>query len=273
MENFVLVMESMSVIIFMGGEDIMPFFKKFYNSVVNINMYPKMVKEGTGKAFLYLFLFTLIFGTISGLMTGYNVNQAVGHFSETVKNELPEFTLENGTLDVQGDMPMILDETEKSVFAIDTSGELDESFLESYETGVLVLKHRAINKQNPLQVQEYQFGNFNITLTKSDVVNWLPYLNWAGVIAGIFIFVFFFIGKMASALFVALIGLIASAVYKAKMSFGQLYSTSIYALTVPILLDLVFKGFHTSLPFYVYYIIAIVYVVVAVEKMKKPVGE
>lgn len=247
----------------------MSFFKKMAYSVTSIGMYPKMIKQGVGKAFLYLFLLTLIFGTIDSVVTGYNVNQAVGQFADTLKEEIPEFTLKNGTLQVEGDMPMILQETESSVLAIDTTGQLDESFLNDYESGLLVLKHKAINKKNQFSTEEFSFQQFNLTLTKDNLISWLPYLKWAGVIFGVFAWIFFFIGKMASALFIALIGLIASAVFKAKMPFGQLYTTSIYALTMPILADLIFKLFNMNLPVLVYYVIAVLYMVLAVEKMKR----
>ncbi|WP_085523706.1 DUF1189 domain-containing protein [Tuberibacillus sp. Marseille-P3662] len=250
----------------------MSFIKKLHYSITNVHKYPNMTALGTGKAFLYLFLFSLIFGTIYSVVLGFHVNQSVSRFADHIKNDIPEFRLENGTMHVEADMPMVIDKTANSAFVIDTSGKLDPSYLDQYQTGILILKHQVINKQNGMQTQVYQFSDFGITFTKSDIVNVLPYLNWVGWIVGILAWVVFFAGKIVSALIVALIGLIARSTYKANMSFGRLYSTAIYALTLPILFDLAIKAFGINLNIFVYYLIAIGYMVLAVRSTKRLEG-
>jgi hypothetical protein len=243
----------------------MNFFEKLFSSVATPKMYPRMVTEGVGKAFLYLFLFSLIFGTISAVITWYEVNKGVNGFSDLVKADLPEFTLSDGELHVEGDMPIVLEETSTSIAIIDVSGNTTRGILDNYETGLLVLKDRMITKENNLETTEINFSTITFDLTKDMIVTWLPLLQWLSVIAAVVVFIFFFIGKMVSALLVSVLGLIFSAIQKAESRFGQLYSISIYALTLPSILKVFSSLVAISLPWYIYYAIVLVYVWLALK--------
>jgi hypothetical protein len=249
------------------SESKMNFFEKLFNSVATPKLYPKMVRKGVGKAFLYLFLFSLIFGTISAVIVWYEVTKEIEGFSELVKADLPEFTLSQGQLHVEGDMPIVLEETATSLIMIDVSGNTTREILDNYETGVLVLKDRVINKENSVETTEFNFSTINFDLNKDMVLTWLPFLQWLGVIAGVFIFIFFFIGKMISALSVSILGLLISLIQKAKTPFGQLYSIAIYALTLPSIIKVISSLSAVSFPWYIYYGITLVYMWLAIKNL------
>jgi hypothetical protein len=229
------------------------FFTKLWYSMTKVSKYPHMVKQGVGKAFLYLFLFTLTVGTIHAGITGYHITQMIKGFNELVKQELPAFTLENGELSVKGEMPMILEESESSLFMIDVTGETSPDVLDKYEEGALVLKDRVIMKESTYEVSELSFNEVDLYLTKEDIVKWLPYFEWLGAAAALFMFFFFFLGKMVNALFISVIALIFRAIQKVELSFGGLYSMAIYALTLPVIVDVLLSAFWYGLPWYFYY--------------------
>jgi hypothetical protein len=256
------------------GETRMNFFEKLFSSITAPKMYPRMVREGLGKAFLYLFLFSLIFGTISAVITWYEVNKGVNSFSDLVKADLPEFTLSEGELHVEGDMPIVLEETSSSIIMIDVSGETTPDILDNYESGMLVLKDRMVTKENNIETTEINFSTLTFDLTKDMVVTWLPLLQWLSVIAAVVVFIFFFIGKMVSALLVSVLGLIFSAIQKAEARFGQLYSIAIYALTLPSILKIISSFVAISFPWYIYYAVVLVYVWFALKYLTDdPISE
>ncbi|KXG09280.1 hypothetical protein AT864_02510 [Anoxybacillus sp. P3H1B] len=252
----------------------MNFFKKLSYSVGDVRRYPDMVAQGAGKAFLYLLLFALLFGTLNSIIVGYQFNQSIGHFTGTLESKIPEFTFQNGELNVEGTMPIVLDDSKNGAVIIDTTGQTTEDRLNPYSSGVLILKDRMISKQAGGQTQVFLFRDFQgVTFDKQDLVGFLPYLKWLAPIVAVIAWIGFFIGKIFSALFLAIINLVISKLQKANLPFGRLYSLSIYSLSLPIILDLIFKLFHFRLPGLIYYIVALVYSWLAINQIKKQAGE
>ncbi len=245
------------------------FFSKLFYSIAKFDQYPRMIKEGVGKAFLYLFLFSLIFGTISGVIVGYQTNQGLQAFVGEIEQGLPDFTLTNGELHVEGEMPIVLEEDD-TLMIIDTTGLTSPSILDDYPTGLLVFKDSVIYKKSVFETRQYRFSDFgDVTLTKADILTYLPLLKWIGVIFGIFVFLFFYIAKIINAFILTILSFILSAIQKAKISFAQMYSMSIYALTLPILIDVLLKLFNLNLRWYLYYGIAFVFMWMAIRAMNR----
>ncbi len=245
------------------------FFKKLYYSFTKFDKYPRMIKEGTGRAFIYLLLFSLIFGSISGIITATKLNNGINTFISKVETELPDFTLSNGVLHVEGKMPIILNEENEDLFIIDTSGVTTPDILVNEPAGILVLKDEVIVKQNAFQIQTYRFSDIGLDLNKDVVLQWLPILKWLGVIVGALVLIFFMIGKLFSALILSLIGLIISAVRSLRLTFGNLYSIAIYSLTLPVILHILLAIFDINLRWYLYYGIAIIIAILAINNIKK----
>ncbi|MDF0728226.1 DUF1189 domain-containing protein [Cytobacillus sp. S13-E01] len=252
----------------------MSFFNKLMYSMVKFDKYPDMVKQGIGKAFLYLFLFTLLFGTLNSIIIGYQINRDIGKFVTEVSGNIPEFTFSGGLLDVKEPMPIVYDNIDGSTLIIDTDGQTTPGVLDQYESATLILEDRVITKENGFSSEEYSFSDFTgITFDQDDVINKLPLLKWFSAIAAFFVWIGFFIGKLFSALLLSLLGLIIAAIRKTKLSFGRLYSLSIYALTIPILLDILLQIFQTDLHNLIYYAIALVYMWIAMGHFKEPAIE
>lgn len=238
--------------------------------MVDIRRYPDMIAQGVGRAFLYLFLFTLLFGTLNSVIIGYQLNRSIGNFTTDLSNNMPDFTFQNGELDVKGKMPIILRGSKDEVTIIDTTGKTTEDALNQYESAMLILKDRMIVKRNSAETRIISFNEFqDVAFTKQDVVNFLPHLKWLAPIIAVVAWIAFFIGKMVSALFLAIINSIISSIRKIRLSFGRLYSLSIYSLSLPMILDIIFKLFHLKLSGFIYFVIALVYAWLAMGYMKK----
>ena len=244
------------------------FFNKLFYSIAKFDKYPSMLKEGAGKAFIYLLLFTLLFGSVSSIRVGYQVVDGISSFSDEIKRDVPDFSFSNGELQVEGEMPIVIDETSDNLVMIDVTNNTSIGVLEPYETGFIFLKDRLIVKTNRYDTRELVYADFDLYLTKEGTVEFLSNLKWVGFVVGFIAIVVFLIGKLISSLIMTLLGLIIMSVQKVKLSFGQLYSLGIYTLTLPIIVDLFLSFFHIDLPFYVYYGIALVYVWFAIKSFK-----
>ena len=247
------------------------FVRQFWISITNWKEYPLLKAQTLGKAFGYLFLITLVFGSISLIKPIIEFNDFLEELAVQYQAKVPEFVFGDGALRVDAKMPVTLLDEAKSLFVIDTSGATDSSILNNYEEGALVTKDKLFFKHNRYELREYNFSEFKeVRFTKSDLGSWIPYLKWLSVLVVLFGWVGFMVGKLFSALLVSLVGLIIFNSYRDQLNFSQIYKLAIYALTLPILIKVSLEliGYTLPLFFLLYYGLAIVYLVLAAGSFK-----
>lgn len=249
------------------------FFAQLVGSITNMESYQYFFKRTSGKAILYLLLLSLIFGTASYIRTVFDFNLGITKTINYFKSGIPDFTFDNGELNMKGTMPLVLDKTEGDIIIIDTTGKTDESILNSYPNGVLVTNHEFIQKENyGIKKQSFEMMQ-GVRFTKDNVLGFLPYFRLVNIFIVIFGVLFFFIGKLVSALWLAIVGIIISAIAKYKLPFETQYKLSIYALTLPIILKVLLAILKVTIPYFwiIYYGIAVVYLWKAIIMLKKDV--
>lgn len=249
------------------------FWMKIISSIKGINHCKEAIRETAGKAILYLLLFALIFGAVGSIRSAVDTNREISKFINVYNTKCPDFELVNGELTVEGNMPMTLAQNEDYYFVIDTTNSTSPDVLNSYNQGILILKDKFIQKKNALQTQTIEFSSLRgMTINKSKVNRYLPLAKL--IIPFIFVgnILKYFLGGLISALILALFALILNSTFKTNLSYGQLYSLSIYALTVPIIMDVIFLIFNINhFPFYwlVYHGIAFAYIWYSLNKLKE----
>ncbi len=253
----------------------MKFLTEMRECVIDFDFYRQIKGNRFGRSFLYLLLLFLILYSINGaknfIISRYYIEEAVAEFSETI----PEFRLENGEFIFEGKMPYYISSSTSEVFVIDTTGQVDKSVLDSAKTGLLITRDRVHVKRSAAQLQEYNLRELpeGFRLTKAQVVEFLPKLSWILMVLIVFGFVFVLAWKLLNVVLLALLGLISNSAFKAALSYGQLLNISIYALTLPMLLELAYSLVRVTgvyIPYFwvIYWLISILYVTFAVKSCK-----
>lgn len=249
------------------------FWRKIIGSVQGIKHYEVIVKDTVGKSILYLLLIALLLGGIGSIRGAIDTSNDISQFISIYNNKCPNFELKNGELSVDGNMPLTLSQDKSYYFVIDTTNTINPDVLNSYDKGLLVLKDKMIEKQSKVQTQVVDFKSFKGITVNKDIIN--KYLPLAKLIIP-FIFIgnilWYFIGGLLSALILALFALILNSIFKTELKYGQLYSLSIYALTTPLIIDVLFKIFsveHFSYYWLFYHLIAFGYICFALNNYKK----
>ncbi|MFZ5966907.1 MAG: DUF1189 domain-containing protein [Bacillota bacterium] len=245
----------------MEGQKI-KFTEKLIKSISSFGFYQRILKESLGKAFIYLVLISLLFGFAGSIKAVYDINFGVNAMIDGFRDEIPDFTFQNGELEVYAEMPMILEEGEGAIVVIDTTGQTDESILDDYDSGVFLSKHKLVSKENSIQTKEFDFSQIKeFDFNKQDVERWIPFLKWMSVIAVIFILLGTIIGKLISTLFISLLGLIVNGIAKARLEYGNIYKIGIYAITLPTIIKTVMGLVSIQIPFFfvIYYGIVVFY--------------
>lgn len=247
------------------------FWMKIVSSVEGIKHYEDVLKETTGKAVLYLLLISLLFGAVGSLREAFEANVGISEFMKVYKDKCPNFELKNGELNVDGSMPIVLEDADNYV-VIDTTNSTNPDILDSHNKGILLLKDKMIQKKNGVQTEVTDFKSLQeFTINKNIVNRYLPFAKVIIPLIFLWNILGYFLGGLLSSLLLALFALIINGIFKTKLKYGQLYSLSIYALTASFIINTLFKILnlqHFSFYWLIYHIIAYVYIGFALSKLK-----
>lgn len=249
----------------------MKFFNDLKNSFYNFPEYRKMIKRSYGAAILYAVFFSLILSFIVTIKVGFVLNDGVKEMTNFYNSEVPYFEFHDGELDVDTELPYSTGD-DSGMLYIDTRKEADQTIVDNYEEGFFLFRDKAIQK-TAIKTETYEFSQFGAgDFTKDDVDKIYPKIKGYKVIAYIAIYIGYFIFSLVSflalSLIYGLIGLIVNAIFKSKLSFTQLASASIYALTVPKVIKLLVSFTKVEIPYFwlISAIIMIFYLVMIVKQ-------
>lgn len=254
----------------------MNFFRQMRESVIDFKFYREIKDNRFGKSFTYLLLLFLIIYFIGGTKTFVITRAVVDELAVQMSNDVPDFKLENGEFSFEGKMPHYISSSTNEIFVIDTTGQTDEKVLEDVHSGMLITKDKLYLKQNTSELRIISLKELGgVALTKSDIVEFLPKLSWIVFIIIAFGFIFVLGWKLLNAVILALIGLAINAAMKTNLKYNNLLNISIYALTLPLLIQLAvtLSGYLVPGFWLIYWTISIVYVAMAAKNCRDSLME
>ena len=158
--------------------------------------------------------------------------------------------------------------------------------INKYENGIVLLKDKLIYKNNILsQNIEYSYENilnfYDIQeFEKQDVLNFVNSINGIGLYSGfvlfigMYMFVIYFISTLIDAFMLAILGFVLARIIGVKIKFKATFNIGVYALTLPIILNLIyivinaFTGFTIRYFQWMYTTISYIYVIVSILIIK-----
>lgn len=245
-------------------------FYKIFNSITNLKSYTNFLKETLGKAILYLFLISLIFGILGSMRGVINSNLEITDFKNVYNQKLRDFQIKDGEFKIDKKMPIIISNRSNDYYLIDTSGKTPQSELNKYDRGILILKDKLIEKIDKYNIQVIYFNSFGSNIINQDTINeYLPLLRMIPPFVILGIIIGYFIGGLLIALIVSIF--VQIFYRRINIDFESLYKISIYSLTAPLFLDTVLSVFKIDIPYwtFLYAIITLVYVVIALKYAEK----
>lgn len=257
-------------------ENKMNFFEKAKAAVCSIEAYINFARQSLGKGILYIFLLSLILGGIVSIKGAVTANKVMKDASSWVTNNVPHFSLSNGELQVDGDMPMLFEE-DGGIIIIDTENEVDTDILDNYTSGIIITSTQLYGKKSTGEVRIISFADLvleDMDYTGEEIGN---IIQGFGIIMIITILllgtILWFIGKFISLFtIVAIGGLITGALTKCKTNYEMSCKIGAYALTAPMLLKCIVSLVGITIPFFfvIYYGITFAYMGCAFKVITKP---
>jgi len=236
------------------------FFKKVWNSITKIEKYPDMAAEGLGRAFIYICKVVAILTIIICLGTMYETYQMLEEGVEYLKNEFPEFSYKDGILDIQAEEKMIISEKDSYIgrTIIDTNTDEEEAInkyineIQDYGSGIIVLKDKVILKNSAVVgTINYNYneliGQLEITqFNKQTVIDYFQSTQVIKLYVSIFITVFvyafmmYLLTTLSNIVFLSVFGYLTTWFARIKMRYVAIFNMSIYALTLSIILNILY---------------------------------
>ena len=258
------------------------FFKKLWYSIVNIEKYPEMATEGVGRAISYLFKIVAILAVVLSIWMTYETYQAVRDGVEYLQNEFPAFSYQGGTLSVETEEPIVIGAEQSGVgkIIVDTKTDSEEQInqylneIGSNESGIVVLKQKVLVKTPTVAGSisyDYQqiLGNMQITqFNKQDVINYANSSQIITLYISMFITIFiysimmYFITTLWYVVMISIVGYITAWLLKIKMRYAAVFNMSVYAITLSVLLNVIYLIINMFIPFTIAYF-QVMYVAVA----------
>ena len=258
----------------------MGFFKKVKYSIFNIEKYPELATEGIGKALSYIAKLVVVLAIVLSIWTLYQTYQMINEGTSYLENEFPNFSYSDGTLTVDSEEAIIIENEQFGKIIVDTNTDSEETInqylnqIDEYGVGAIVLKNRVVLK-NITMIGEVSYNyqeslnSMNLTeFNKHDVINYVQngQINtlYFSVFVSLFIYSFamYFINTLWYAIIIGIIGYFTMWILKMKMRYVAVFNMAIYALTLSTILNILYLIVNIVFNFTIQYF-SIMYITVA----------
>ena len=265
------------------------FFKSIWTSIRDFEKYEEFAAERVTKAIKYLLLLTLIFVLVITLAYTYKFHLSIQDVKKYVEQNIEEISLIDGKLEIISNEPIIIENEKQAIkmIIIDTSEDANiNEYIEktsAYDNGIILLSNRAILSSNILmQNQNIYYSNIfeqNIN-SKQEFLNLISgtTIMYTYIIFFVTIFIYLFIVYLSSNLVDSVVlgalGFIFARIVRLKLRFKATLNIGAHALTLPIILNLIYIIVNTYVGFtinyfgWMYTTISYIYVAVAILMIK-----
>jgi len=198
--------------------------------------------------------------------------------TETIQDELPPFTIENGELLSDEPVPITINKSDFT-FIFDSTGTLDQTAIDRADNTIFFLKDELVYSASGVsQSMPYSMLG-NITITKDDLSELLTSVDsilpiMIPVTAAV-VYIFSAVMKFIEISIMALFGLALKNIIGKKVSYGHLWRMSAYSVTLPTLFFTIMEALKTIVPsgFFIHWFVALIMLFLALKEIPSEKSE
>lgn len=255
----------------------MNFFKRFGSSIYGFKSYNVLRKTSKGSTFLYLLVLVLILSIATAFRPMIAIRNYNKVMHEALDNKIKTMELNSGALIVNGGEEIVTyGEDKNTYFVIDTKGEVDkDKFLG--KSGIILRKDgfqvdfgSITNNSIATSEVDTSYSKAGLGNINGDILGVIGGI--VGMFNGMLIFalpIYILIGNAIIALLYALVSGIFAGSKDLKLSFGEKYKISIYAMTTIILAKSLLALVGIGVPFVVSFLVVSIYLFMAIKAIKE----
>lgn len=273
------------------------FFKKFWTSITDFEGYEELAAGSTFKTIIYIIILTLIFTAVIVGINVFKLNASLDDVKDYVSKNIEDITYKDGKLDVKTEEPIIIESEENviPIIIIDTKDyenkaeylEKTQNYrekLKAYNVGIILLDDHLVIRNSMLtegnDIIEYE-KILDLEITGKDgFINVISGRNLMAIYAVIsvamlfYLFIIYLTANIMDIIILGVIGKIFGLIVKLKLRYKATFNIGAYALTLPMILNLIYIIVNTFIDFEIKYFswmytsISYIYVVVAILMIK-----
>ncbi|WP_064091483.1 DUF1189 domain-containing protein [Rossellomorea aquimaris] len=223
-------------------------FQQLYKSIYSPKDIAKFRFQGIGKTIRYVFLLALISIIPVALQFTLFATTSMQEVKDSLVNELPPFTIENGNLNSETSKPITI-ERDHLIIILDDTGKMNESDLNKNENTVALL-HDSFVFINDGNVQSSSYDLFDdLVITNETLIEFIDSmssLKWILIPVSLFILYIFTSGMtFLKVTIFAIIGVAIGNLLKRKVNYRQSWRMTAYSATVSTLFFTLMKLLQT----------------------------
>ncbi len=248
----------------------MNFCKSIIGSVINFDLYKDIWKEKVSKSIIYFLILIAIYAFAVSIGAIYIFNSSKNNIVESIQNDISSLYYKDGELCVNEDK-----ETNIYFNKIMINTSEDEYYTENPLGKIILGKKYVIIKLNNTDFKFKYTDIFDGEFNKDNLIGLfdfsIGYYIIFFIIALIFSYIVFFCSTMLDILIITLIGIIICRIFgNNNLKFKNIFSISIHAITLPVILSIIyylincFTGFYIKYFSTMYTAVAIIYMMTAI---------
>ncbi|WLR56324.1 DUF1189 domain-containing protein [Mesobacillus subterraneus] len=217
---------------------------------------PKVIADtrfqGIGKTILFVFMLTLIsiLPVVSYMFVG--ISEAVGSVKQSIKTDLPSFTIQDGVLKSEIKAPVTI-KNGSFTLIFDPTGAIEESELAGMNANVAMLQNEIVLAAGG-ETNAVPYTLFTTeTMTKDDIISLINTAESSlPVLLGIlFIVIYAFSSgiKFIEVSLLALFGLLLKNLAGRTLQYRHLWRMAAYSITLPTIFFTIMALLKTEVPF------------------------
>lgn len=222
------------------------FFSRMKKAVFNFDEYEKFIVEPTKKTFAYFSKLIIIFSFVITIALMYVLNNYIVDFFNVLKTEFPQFSITNNELKIEQKNEFTHYFEDLNLQVIMNENEVTD-ITTDYENSLILLKNKMIVKfGNISQNIYYQDSDMNGFTNEVIVENFknenklMLFIIFGGTMF-LTNFMTYAIILLLDIIALAIMGLIINIAIKTAFKFAELFKISTYAMTLPIILYLIYS--------------------------------
>lgn len=240
------------------------FFQKLKLAIFNLERYSEFALEKTSESLRYLICLVLLFSLIASVALTIAGSQFLQESKQILINDLPEFSIKDNQLSTTVNEPKTIQNTKDPDYGmvIDASESISDETLDSYQkkiglhtVGMIFLKDRILVKspmnQNQNEFVSYSYQDFLNALQLNEldtqslhekIEQIQPISLYSALFLTFLLYMFstYFIATLFETLLLWVMGYLTCKMANLPLKGKQIYNLTIYALTLPILLNAIY---------------------------------
>ena len=247
------------------------FILNLFRSIKDFDYYKEVSKEKISKSFIYFFILICIYAIVSTIGIIYNIQKNVNEVKEFINTEINSLSYTDGILTINNNE---YESFFNNYIVIDTSKESNDEY-EQNANIVIGKQYCSIKLEN--NVFKFKYNDyFYEDINKEDIMqffnnNTTKYYIILSILTFIIAAIILGISTITDILIIALIGIIISKIIgNYELKFSNLFKIATHAVTLPIILGMIYYIINTFTGFYIKYFsimytsIATIYIVTAI---------